>query len=562
MQKSKRDNPFRFAPSLVGLDVLHDRISAVVLRYKRKQWTVLKTVKKSIKTIDASIRGESGCTTAFRARKITEVLTELDVKAKQVVTSFSGSDMIVKIVSLPPLKNPEQELPQLMEYELERQLPIPLSQAAYDYQIQPQKLLTGGFVTADNHDAATKTKDETTVLLAAVRRSRLNDHLAFMESAGVTPKAVMPSFLMFLNALFVSGLLSLDESGFIGAVRLSESLVDVVVVEGGVLSFARSFALKAPFPALNELRQLSAVHKDGAISAVETPYDFLRELQNTLRDFLPPTMVICGERPPVGENQLEKLLIVTDAKSLPFNLTMEQLTKALAFPRCEHKIMPDGFAIGLATGYLNMQHTFSLNLLKPLLMERRAKEKIARKQRALRYGPVGATLALAITAIFLFSKTEIAQKELTEVKAAQRLFEQKVHKVADLEKNKSTLSRNISAFGWVDAGYPTLSYRLYQVARSTPQNVWLKEVNTPPQPNRRSFTADDHKRKKKEIPVMDALIVTGYAPSQADIDDFIQQLRKLPCFSEVRQGNTEEGIMNKQQVLLFQLSLKSKPAGK
>jgi len=56
---------------------------------------------------------------------------------------------------------------------------------------------------------------------------------------------------------------------------------------------------------------------------------------------------------------------------------------------------------------------------------------------------------------------------------------------------------------------------------------------------------------------MDALIVTGYAPSQADIDDFIRQLRKRSCFLEVQQDNTEERTMDKQKVLLFQLSLKS-----
>lgn len=229
---------------------------------------------------------------------------------------------------------------------------------------------------------------------------------------------------------------------------------------------------------------------------------------------------------------------------------MENLTEALTFPHCEHKMMPDGFALGLATGYLNMPHTLSLNLMKPLLIERRAKEKTKRKERALRFGPVSAMLVLAATAIFLFQKTDIAQTKLTEAKAAQQLFEQKVNEKEALGKLSSNLSRQIEALRWVDAGYPALSYRLYQVARSVPQNVWLKEVSTPPQP----------KRKKKEIPVMDSLIVTGYAPAQADIDDFTQRLKKLSCFSEIRQDNTEERIMNKQKVLLFQLSLKSKQA--
>ena len=496
MSQNKRVPSFRLTHSVVGLDILHDKICAIVMRYTKKRWAVDRTVKKDI---------PPSLDTPMIAHKIKEVLSELDVKAKQIVTSLSSSDMIVKIMSLPPIQNPEEELPQLMEYELERQLPIPPSQAAYDYQlIRPPEQI----------DDAPQQQDKTTVLLAAVRRNRLDNHLALMESAGVPLKSVMPSFLMFLNALFASEMLLPHESGFTGAIRLEANVVDVVVVERGVLSFARSFAPK-----------------------VEASYDFLHELRNTLRDFLPPT----------GKHKLEKLLIVTEDKSLPFHLTIERLVEALAFPHCEHKVMQDGFALGLAAGYLNIQQTLSLNLLKPLLKEQHAKEKIERRRRALRFGPVGAMLALVAAAIILFNQTEIAQKKLTEAKEAQQIFEQKVNEKQDLGNLHSKLSRQIEALRWVDAGYPSLAYRLYQLAMSTPQNVWLKEVNTPPQP----------KRIKKEIPVMDALIVTGYAPSQADIDDFIRQLRKCSCFLEVQQDNTEERTMNKQKVLLFQLSLKS-----
>ncbi|MBC8233037.1 pilus assembly protein PilM [bacterium] len=496
MSQNKRVPSFRLTHSVVGLDILHDKICAIVMRYTKKRWAVDRTVKKEI---------SPSLDTTMIAGKIKEVLSELDVKAKQIVTSLSSSDMIVKIMSLPPIRNPEEELPQLMEYELERQLPIPLSQAAYDYQlIRPPEQI----------DDAPQQQDKTTVLLAAVRRNRLDNHLALMESAGVPLKSVMPSFLMFLNALFASEMLPPDDPGFTGAIRLEANVVDVVVVEHGVLSFARSFAPK-----------------------VETSYDFLHELRNTLRDFLPPT----------GKHKLEKLLIVTEDKSLPFHLTIERLVEALAFPHCEHKVMQDGFALGLAAGYLNIQQTLSLNLLKPLLKEQHTKEKMERRKRVLRFGPVGAMFALIAAAIILFNQTEIAQKNLTEAKEAQQIFEQKVNEKEDLDNLHSKLSRQIETLRWVDAGYPSLAYRLYQLAMSTPQNVWLKEVNTPTQP----------KRIKKEIPVMDSLIVTGYAPSQADIDDFIQQLRKCSCFLEVQQDNTEERTMNKQKVLLFQLSLKS-----
>ena len=485
---------FSFPLPVVGIEVLREKISAVALRYKKRRWTIDKTVTKSIPPpLDASMI----------ANKIAEVLDELDIKSKQIVTCLNSSDMIVKILSLPPLQHPEQELPQLMAYELERQLPIPLSQAAYDYQIiQPP----------DAIDAS----DATTVLLAAVRHSKLKEHLDLMASAGVFPKAVMPSFLMFLNTLFACGLPTSGELGFVGAVRLSESIVDVVVLEGGVLSFARSFAPK-----------------------METSYDFLGELRNTLRDFLPPN----------GRHQLEKLLIITVDESMPFNLTLENLIEALAFSHCEHKMMRDGFTLGLTAGHLNIPYALSLNLMKPLLKEQRAKENMARRERALRFGPVTAMLVLAVTAIFLFNQTETSQKKLIEAKEAQQVFERKVEEKKNLKKLSSDLSRQIETLQWVDAGYPPLSYRLYQVAISTPRNVLLKEVNTPPQP----------KRQKKEIPVMDTLIVTGYASSQSDIEDFIQQLRQHSCFAEIRQDNTEERIMNKQKVLLFQLSLKSSP---
>ncbi len=491
---------FSLSQTMVGLEILNDRISAVVLRKNRKKWTVHKTDKKRILEASSNIG----------AHKITEFFNELDVKAKQVITSFSGEDAIVKILKLPPLQRKGQELPELMQYELENQLPIPLSEAAYDYQIiQPKERIDV---------AGTQTPDETIVLLAAVRRSKLNDHLALMENAGISPTAVMPSFLTVFNTLLACGLLSPHEPGFVGIVRLSESVVDIIVVEHGVLSLARSFAPKA-----------------------EEPYGILRELQNTLRVFLNPT----------SENKLEKLIIVTEEESLPFALTMDRLTDALAFPECEHHQISDGFAMGLVTGNLNIPHTISLNLLKPLLNEWNTKQKIERKERLLRLGTIAATLVLAATATFLFYQTKIAQNELTEEKATQQFFEQKVQNIATLEKKLEPFQRQIEALRWVDAGYPSLSYRLYQVGMSTIQNIWLKDVSVPQQP-----------RKKKDIiPVMESLIVTGYALSQADIDNFTQQLRKLDCFSEVQQENTEEKILvNKKQVLLFQLLLKSKPA--
>jgi hypothetical protein len=335
-----------------------------------------------------------------------------------------------------------------------------------------------------------------------------------MASAGVFPQAVMPSFLMFLNTLFACGWPTSDDLGSVGAVRLSESLVDVVVLADGVLSFARSFAPK-----------------------VATSYDVVGELRNTLRDFLPPN----------GKNQLEKLLIITTDEAMPFNLTREDLTAALAFPHCEHRVMRDGFTFGLTAGYLNIPPALSLNLMKPLLKEQRAKENMARRVRAWRFGPVAAILVLAAMAIFLFKQTELTQKKLIAAQAAQQVFERKSADKNKLSQLSSDLARQIETLQWVDAGYPPLSYRLYQVAISTPRQVLLQEVNTPPQP----------KRQKKEIPVMDTLIVTGYASSQADIDDFIQQLRQHSCFAAIRQDKTEERIMNKQKVLLFQLSLKS-----
>ena len=64
---------------------------------------------------------------------------------------------------------------------------------------------------------------------------------------------------------------------------------------------------------------------------------------------------------------------------------------------------------------------------------------------------------LVAAAIFLFSKADIAQKELTQAKATQQLFEQKVKEKGDLIKLSSELSRQSEALRWVDAGYPSLS---------------------------------------------------------------------------------------------------------
>ena len=78
---------------------------------------------------------DAGSDDESRARALVEALARAEIKERRVVLCLPAQSVVIKRVQLPPAA-PEQ-LPQLVQYEAQRHLPLPVEQLASGYQSSP-----------------------------------------------------------------------------------------------------------------------------------------------------------------------------------------------------------------------------------------------------------------------------------------------------------------------------------------------------------------------------------------------------------------------------------------
>ncbi len=67
--------------------------------------------------------------------KLAVVLAEHDFKAKKVLISISGQSTFVRVVKLPPMGEKEDRVKQVVEYEAKQNVPFPIDEVVWDYQL-------------------------------------------------------------------------------------------------------------------------------------------------------------------------------------------------------------------------------------------------------------------------------------------------------------------------------------------------------------------------------------------------------------------------------------------
>jgi type IV pilus assembly protein PilM len=101
---------------------------------------------------------------------IKEILRHANFKAKRCVTSVSGRSVIVRYVTMAQM--PEEDLRQAIKFEADKYIPFEVDEVIMDTQILED--------TVGDSD-----QPEMKVLLVAVRKSLIEEHLALLQEAGV-----------------------------------------------------------------------------------------------------------------------------------------------------------------------------------------------------------------------------------------------------------------------------------------------------------------------------------------------------------------------------------------
>jgi type IV pilus assembly protein PilM len=172
--------------------------------------------------VDGSIMDGLGVVTAIK-----ELATEQKLKNKNVALSISGTSVIVKKITLPPM--PEEELDKQIKFEAEQYIPFDINDVYLDFHI-----LSHG-------TESSPAQGEMEVLLVATKKDKLNDYANAVREAGLTPKVVDVDAFAVENMYCVN--YDVSPAELTAIVNIGASVMNINILKGGVSAFTRDIAI-------------------------------------------------------------------------------------------------------------------------------------------------------------------------------------------------------------------------------------------------------------------------------------------------------------------------------
>lgn len=210
---------------LLGLDIGSGSIKMLQLKESTGKLKVERFGMKPLPAemiVDGSIMDGLGVVTAIK-----ELATEQKLKNKHVALSISGTSVIVKKITLPPMS--EEELDKQIKFEAEQYIPFDINDVYLDFHILSQ----------ENQSAAGQGEME--VLLVATKRDKLNDYANAVREAGLTPKVVDVDAFAVENMYCVN--YDVSPAELIAIVNIGASVMNINILKGGVSAFTRDIAI-------------------------------------------------------------------------------------------------------------------------------------------------------------------------------------------------------------------------------------------------------------------------------------------------------------------------------
>lgn len=135
-----------------------------------------------------------------------------------IYTLLSRNTMIVKFISLPTIE--KREIEKMLSFEAEQHLPFPLAEIEMDYQIISQD------------------QPESKIILIAVKKSVIKDHLNLLEASNLYPNSIKVSSI----ALYNSTLSKTKKPGIYIQIHIGAAHTDINLIQNNQLSFCRNIA--------------------------------------------------------------------------------------------------------------------------------------------------------------------------------------------------------------------------------------------------------------------------------------------------------------------------------
>jgi type IV pilus assembly protein PilM len=219
------------ARTTIGLDVGTNAVRAVEVRLGR-DGPVVDRVGQVALPYGAVTAGEVVDAAAVAAA-LRRLWKEVGFSSRRVVVGVANARVVARVAELPDM--PDAEIRSSLQYQVQDLIPIPLQEAALDYQVLERVPTTEGTGTVLR------------LLLVAAHRDMLRSLLAALEGAGLEASRVDLVPFALIRALYDESDLALGEEADDPRHGLPQAIVgvgagvtNVVIHEGGLPRFVRT----------------------------------------------------------------------------------------------------------------------------------------------------------------------------------------------------------------------------------------------------------------------------------------------------------------------------------
>jgi len=205
--------------SLLGLDVGSAAVKAVELSRSGQGLVITGMGTAAIESPEAV--GDT----------IQKVLKDAGIKTRRCVSSVSGRSVIIRQV--PMAQVPDADLRQAIEYEADKYIPFDVNEV----QLDAQRIDYG---TAGEGASSTATAGQIKVLLVAVKRSLIEEHIALLQSVGLSPAIIDVDVFALGNAFELRNLsLGIADNEVRTLVDIGASKTNINIMRGNISYFQR-----------------------------------------------------------------------------------------------------------------------------------------------------------------------------------------------------------------------------------------------------------------------------------------------------------------------------------
>lgn len=206
--------------SLLGLDIGSHTIKAVEMTKTGEGYSI---TGYGMMPVD----GEE-----YRRDAITDLVRTAGIKTKRTVSAVSGRSVIVRYVNM--LQMSDEDLRGAIRFEADKYIPFDIDEVQLDC------------VRLEGAEAGAGMGGEMKVLLVAVKRTLIDEHVQMLDRCGLQPNIIDVDAFALGNAFELKSILSPrieDEEKVIGLVDIGATKTDINIVKGSTSFFTREIYL-------------------------------------------------------------------------------------------------------------------------------------------------------------------------------------------------------------------------------------------------------------------------------------------------------------------------------